>query len=117
MTDQPAFVHSSQRICHKLIADTAKGIAEAAYEIMASDDKFYRQWPDPEKFVAKHWKDFIGHARASVTVMLQLPTVDPGVKEKIYDALCLEGGFKAEPQHMIGAVPTAAEIARYGGLN
>ena len=119
------------KICHKLVAKTAKEITGAAFEILSSDDKFHRAWPHVRPFVAKHWKDFIGHARASLAVMLQpIPGTEkePGgpryttpqiMRDEIYEAFLAEGGFKAVPQPPIFAdgAPSAAEIARYGRLN
>lgn len=114
------------KVVHKLIAETAKGIAFEAYEILASDDRFYKRWPKPRPFVAKHWRDFIGHARASLIVMLaHRPGTehhpngpeyfyDQATRDAVYEAVTTEGAFKHVPQPMI---PSAGEIARYGGLN
>lgn len=85
------------KICHNLMAKTAKAIANEAYEILASDDKFYRAWPVRQRFVNRHWKDFIGHARAALAVILRDPAVHEHLKEPIYEAFLLEGGFKASP--------------------
>lgn len=107
-------LHSSQKICHKVIAEAAKGITGAAYEIMASNNDFYRQHPNQKAFIRKYWTQFVGHARAALAVMLTDPTVSDALKEPVYEALCAEGVNK----HLPGpSVPTAAELIRYGGLN
>jgi hypothetical protein len=125
------------RICHALIAKTAKEITFAAYEILAHDDKFYKAWPNQRRFVARQWKNFIGHARASLVVMLQpIPGTekDPDgpkyataelMRDLIEDALITEGAFKHVPMpamqgmdgRIVGGSSSAAEIARHGGLN
>lgn len=125
------------KICHELIAKTAKGITFEAYEILAHDDAFYRAWPNQRRFVARQWKNFIGHARASLLVML---TPIPGTendpdgpkylasetaRNAIMEAFVIEGAYKHVPMpeqqgmdgRIIGGAPSAAEIARYGGLN
>lgn len=125
------------KICHQLIAKTAKEITFAAYEILAHDDAFYRAWPNQRRFVARQWKNFIGHARASLMVMLQpIPGTenDPDgpkylahetMREAIMEAFVLEGAYKHVPTpavqgmdgRWVGGQPSAGEIARYGGLN
>jgi hypothetical protein len=124
------------KICHKETAAAAKGIAFAAYEILASDNAFYKAWPNPRRFVAKHWKDFIGHARMAFIVMLTpIPgtendpdgpkyLADEATREKVADALITEGAFKHVPAPAVQGMdgrwigqPSAAEIARFGGLN
>ncbi len=125
------------KICHALVAKTAKEITYEAYEILAHDDKFYAAWPNQRRFVARHWKDFIGHARASLLVMLQpIPGSEnepdgprylacETMREAIMEAFVLEGAYKHQPMppiqgmdgRWIGGNPSAAEIARHGGLN
>lgn len=62
-----------RRACHKLIADTAKGIAEAAYEELAKDDLFFKTWPNRKVFVTKWWPTYIPAARATLATMLTKP--------------------------------------------
>ncbi len=112
------------KVCHALVASTAKAITAEAWEVLSSDDRFHREWPNVRHFVRHHWTDFIGHARASLVCML---AHKPGTennpngpeylypqhtRDAVHEALCLEGGYKAIPQ-----TPSAAELARYGGLN
>lgn len=85
------------KICHKLMAKTAKAITNEAYEILASDDAFYKAWPSRQVFVNRQWQNFVGHARAALVVMLRDPTIHEHLKEPIYEAFLDEGGFKASP--------------------
>lgn len=85
------------KIVHKLIAKTAKEITAEAYEILASNDDFYKQWPRRQVFVNRQWANFVGHARAALAVMLRDPTIHEHLKEPIYEAFIHEGGFKASP--------------------
>jgi hypothetical protein len=85
------------KICDALMAKTAKAICNEAYEILASDNTFYRAWPVRQRFVNRHWKDFVGHARASLAVILRDPTVHENLKTPIYEAFLHEGGYKAKP--------------------
>jgi hypothetical protein len=108
------------KICHSLVASTANEIAASAWEILSSDDTFHKAWPKPGPFVRRHWKDFIGHARAALAVMLATPMepeLERVMKEPIYEAFCIEGGYKAQPSAYESALPSATELARYGGLN
>ena len=97
------------KIVHKLIARTAKAISAEAWEILSSNDDFHRAWPKVRPFVANQWRNFVGHARASLVVMLQpIPGSEKEpdgpryvnsqhVRDEIYEALCTEGAFKARP--------------------
>jgi len=109
-------LHSSQKICHRLVADTAKEITYAAYEILAHDDTFYKAWPRANRFVAKQWKNFIGHARASLAMMLTpIPGTedDPDgpkyaaaetLRDAIMEAFLAEGVYKTVPQQRVGSL-------------
>jgi hypothetical protein len=73
--------------CHKLIAETAKDMARAAYEERAShSNHFYEKFPSMEEFVDDCWMHFIETARHTLAVMLGGPYRQE-LKESIYDAL------------------------------
>lgn len=86
------------KICHALVAETAKGIAAEAHDIMSSNNDFHRQWPKAKVFVQRKWPQFIGHARAALAVILAKPTTEPWKADQIYEALVLEGDLKSRPQ-------------------
>jgi hypothetical protein len=85
------------KICDKLVAKTAKEITAAAYEILASDNNFYKAWPRQQVFVNRQWRNFVGHARHALAAVLRDPTVHENLKTPIYEAFLNEGGFKASP--------------------
>ena len=115
------------KICHNLIAKTAKEIAFTCYEYLAGgSDDFYRKFPTSRRFVAKHWRDFVGHARASLTVLLnpipgtekdpdgpkyKLPEI---ARDEIYEALITEGAYKHVPQPK---TLYPADLVRHGSLH
>lgn len=111
------------RVVHNLIAKTAQEIAFAAYEVLASNDRFYKRWPNQKTFVRKNWQEFIGHARQSLAKMLEfVPGTDlpppeglsdearanwlavhpryyytQHVRDEIFEALVIDGAHKATP--------------------
>ena len=119
-------LHSGQKICHKLVAETAKEITFAVYEIMAHDDVFYKANPTAKRFVARQWKNFIGHARASLLVMLTpIPGTenDPDgpkyqaheiMRNAIMEAFIEEGAFKQAP---MSPQPYAGDLVKHGSLH
>lgn len=76
----------SQIVVHKLVAETAKGIAGAAYEDLALDDWFYRHNRSPHAWINDNWGRFIVAARQSLAGMLEGP-YDEQTKHQIYEAL------------------------------
>jgi hypothetical protein len=95
------------KICHKLIAATARNIAAEVYEACASNNKFYKEYPSMDNFVERQWSYFIGDARKCLLTMLKPKTgCDPNnpeyyysqhIRDEIFEALCLEGEAKAAP--------------------
>lgn len=84
-------------IVHKLIRETAEAIAAEAYESMAHDNAFFAEWPKRRAFVRKNWLMFVDHARDSLLQILGGDYPD-AMKQPIYDALTIDGSFKAAPQ-------------------
>lgn len=78
------------KYAHKLVAETAKEIAAAAYEDMARDNNFYRLWPKQKIFVAKHYKNFIRPARECLARMLGMDKFSEETKDEILQALLLD---------------------------
>jgi hypothetical protein len=88
---------------HKLIAETAQGMAHELYDTMMSDNTWYSLWkswhPDANAaqleaaFVAKNWARLIPAARAILAGMLAQPINDV-LKQTIYDALLLDNTLK-----------------------
>lgn len=112
MTD---LIRPGQKVVHKLMAKTAKEIAEAVWEVCSSNDRFHAAWPKARIFIARNWRYFIGDARKALTQML---TPIPGefedhtqsdgstikvpvyrypqiMRDEIFEALLLEGEMKA----------------------
>lgn len=57
-------------MCHKEIRKIAREMAGVAYEELARDNAFYQKYPNQNKFIARHWKNFIGEARKSLLAIL-----------------------------------------------
>lgn len=105
----PELLHSSTKICHRLTASIAKGIAAEAWEILSHEDVFHRKWPNVRHFVRLNWKQFIGHARAAMGVMLTpIPGTerDPDgakykhslhMRDEVFEAMLIEGEMKSRP--------------------
>lgn len=98
----------TQKICHRLVAETAKDIARNVYEALAVNNTFFRTYPTMQVFVNQHWSEFIGDARKCLTVMLRPKSdSDPSnpefyfsehIRDEIFEALCLEGEMKSAPE-------------------
>jgi hypothetical protein len=78
-------------VVHKLVADTAKGMAGAVWEELCTrHNDFYRQWPSCDAFIAARWHSFIQPAREQLAAMLH-PSMNYCVSEvmraEIHDAL------------------------------
>lgn len=86
------------KIVHALVAKTAKEIAAEFWEICSSDNTFHKHFPKVRPFVQRHWRDFVGAARHSLVKILADPLTHDNLKQPIYEAILLEGGFKATPQ-------------------
>lgn len=103
-----------QKLAHELVAETAKGVAGAFYEIAASEsDDFYRMYPKEKDFIRKEWSRFIDIAKKQLSAMLGMAHVDENQKAQIFDALIkhasLPGNIdKRVSAHMIaeGDVPS-----------
>ena len=79
---------------HKLVADTAKEMAGAVYERLATTrNDFYAYWPDQDAFIRARWQSFAQPAREQLAEMLGLPDsmVPPDQKRQIYEALLKNG--------------------------
>lgn len=89
-------------VVHKMIADTAKGMAEAHYELLAKQNAFYRRYPDVTVFVHSCWPHYIHVARQTLTGMLGSPQYSEEMKAEIADALMRDGAVNpkkmAEPE-------------------
>lgn len=92
---------------HKLIAQTAKEIAHAAYENMASDNNFYKLHPNARNYVRRFWGAFVGDAREILAGMLARDDVHQSQKDIIHDALMEERTLPRNRQE-------AAEMKRLG---
>ena len=88
---------------HELVAETAKGMAEAVYEALCSkSDAFYKLWPSVEGFKAKRWQTFIQPAREQLAEMLGMPDwqVTPDQKHQIHQALLLNAAVNPAANHV-----------------
>jgi hypothetical protein len=80
-------------VVHKLVAETAKALAQAVWEEGASkSNDFYAKWPSPEGFVRKRWQSFIQPARTHLAEMLH-PSMhsqtSQEMRDQIHEALLL----------------------------
>lgn len=80
------------RMVHRLVKQTAEGIAGAFYERAAGkDDRFYQEWPSVKDFIRKNWRHFIVTSRQVLATMLGRSSTTPHMKAEIYEALTLDG--------------------------
>lgn len=82
------------KVIHHLIAKTAKEIALEAYESLAHDNEFHRQWPRRDVFVRRNWTMFVGDARNALMEILTGDFPD-AMKEPIYEAFIIDGTQKS----------------------
>lgn len=92
-----------QRCTHHLIASTAQEIAGAFYEEAASNDVFYKEWPDINEFIRRRWKTFIPGARDALLTMLA-GNYPPEVKEQIFDAIGKDAVLNPPYAHALAEV-------------
>ncbi len=97
----------SEKIIHEVIARTAKSLAEAAYEEMASVNDFYAANPDVNLYVAGNWQHYIPFARQSLVNLLTkdfsfeiacgqyTPESVDLMKSEVCEALVIDGSYKA----------------------
>jgi len=91
-----------QAHAHKLVYQTAVGIAHELYDNLMSVPAFYAEWKrlNPEatakqletRFVKRHVGKCLPQARATLTLMLRGPH-DSALKEQIHEALCLDAAL------------------------
>ena len=74
---------------HKLIVETAVEMAHEIYEKCASDNAWHKAHPSRSAYVLKAVPYLIPRARATLTDLMT-STKDNAMKEKIYEALCLD---------------------------
>ena len=88
------------KVVHTIIADTAKAIAQEAYDAIAHDNAFYAEWPSADLFVTHNWRMFTDQARQALLRMLEVDHWEAGVpvykypeamREPVYEALLIDG--------------------------
>lgn len=89
-------------VVHKMIADTAKGLAREQWEVLARQNAFYRRYPNVDVFERICWPQYVPMARQILTAMLGSPKYDTHFKDTIMDALLRDGAVNpkkmAEPE-------------------
>lgn len=88
---------------HEMVADTAKGIAEALWEAgCTKSDAFHALWPSVDEFRAKRWHTFIRAAKEQLAEMLGMPDsqVTPDQKALIHDALLKNAAINPAENHV-----------------
>lgn len=85
--------------CHKLVAETAKGLANDLYEDLMGHNELYSKWKATHPslnadglrraFVARNWNRLVEPARTTLALMLR-GEIDNAAKEQIYEALVLD---------------------------
>lgn len=96
-----AMLQDKQFFCHKLVMETARGIAGAHYEMLMSSNQWYSSWKatHPElsgealqrRYIEDAWGRYIGEARHTLAGMLRQPIAED-LKEQIHEALVLDAG-------------------------
>lgn len=92
------------RMCHKLVKETAEGMATAVYEeMMSADNKYYQSWKRANapltgdklqlKFIERNWPRFIEQARSTLAEMLAR-NIPEALKAEISNALILDNSVK-----------------------
>lgn len=78
-------------VVHNLVAETAKEMARAIYEVAATEsNEFYKTWPSMEGFVRARWHSFIQPARTHLAELLhpdRHSMTTPAMRDEIHDAL------------------------------
>lgn len=83
-------------MCHKVVAETAKGLCGAEYELNCSmSNDFYKAYPSQKQYIRRHWKNMIPAARKTLVMMLKDNSISDILKDEIADALILD---RALPQ-------------------
>lgn len=92
---------------NQLIRFQAKEIAGAEYDKLRvlGSDRFARENPNQNLYVAQHWPHFVDAARASLTYYMTLATTPEHEKEAIMEAL-IEHTEQSER-------PGAVEVLQY----
>src|ERR1700742_3272273 len=83
---------------HNLVAKVAQEIAGEFYEIAASDNGFYRFYPNRDFFIAREYGRFLESARIALTKMLSKKTTtdfEEDQKALIYEALLMDRALPA----------------------
>lgn len=84
---------------HKLVAETAKELAGAAYDVLAGRDDWYRANPSERGFIARKWRQFIPAARDVLVDMLTDAGTSDFMKEQISEGLMLDGAMNPPIEH------------------
>lgn len=72
---------------HKLVAQTAKEMAQEVYEKNAGrSNDFYKEYPDLNGYVENCWALYLDAARATLAQLLTT-NLDESLKEQIHEAL------------------------------
>lgn len=93
---------------HEMIASVAKAIAEKKYEMFASNNEFYKMFPDIKRYVALEWARFVPEARETLGKMLAVNTISQEHKEQIAEALMLD---RTLPVGRIGGIISSLKKA------
>jgi hypothetical protein len=82
------FSKTGQKLAHELIAETAREMAGAFYEIAASEsDDFFKFYPEQKIFISREWGRFVEPARIQLSAMLGMTSMPEDQKEQIFNAL------------------------------
>lgn len=76
---------------HKLIGDTAKGMALEHWEQLAKNNNFFKLWPDPDEFQRQKWPLYVDIAKQTLIGMLGNPKLPAEQAELIHDVILRDG--------------------------
>lgn len=86
-------------VAHKLIAATAREMAEALFEEWARENSFHAAFRTKKAralFVSRVAPKLFEDARRALTSMLGDPNIPESTKEQIYEAILLDATFRAK---------------------
>lgn len=97
------------KICHHLVAETAKGMARALYEELSLDNHWHKNSPTEDAFVEFMWPGLIEQARHTLAGMLAGGHPEE-LKNEILDALVKDASLPRRRNVHQGKLPLLAPL-------
>lgn len=106
---------TNQKMAHELVAETAKQMAGAFYELAASNNDFYKHYPNQQMFIGREYKRFIEVAKRHLSGMLGLVETPEYQKEIIFEALILHSSLPGNMDRRVAAQIAHPSVKIDGG--